>query len=93
MSALGLTFYLQMLNSKSIINILDDTNEQEITSQLELSMCKSIMPANDYLIHGNKNEKNIFEDLYVNVNKYFSILEEKHVFPHTTMQGQDILHY
>ena len=91
MSALGLTFYLQMLNSKSIINILDDTNEQEITSQLELSMCKSIMPANDYLIHGNKNEKNIFEDLYVNVNKYFSILEEKHVFPHTTMQGQETI--
>ncbi len=59
LSLLGLAFYIHTLNSKSITNILHDTNELEIMSQLELVVNKSVMPANDYLVHGNKREREI----------------------------------
>ncbi|MCR4290903.1 MAG: HAMP domain-containing protein, partial [Candidatus Scalindua sp.] len=90
LSILGIYFYLHTHTSKSINNILSCNNELEILSQLELALIKTVMPANDYLIHGNKEEKYTFEELDANVNNYFSMLEGKTFPTFITMEGREI---
>ncbi len=79
-SILGLSFHLHTLTSKAINNIVKYRNELEMVSQLELALDRILMPANDYLIHGNEEERDTFKELDANVNKYFSMLEGKY-FP------------
>ena len=78
-SILGLSFHLHTLTSKSINNILKYRNELEILSQLDLALARVVMPANDYLIHGDVDERYAFEDLDANVNKHFSMLSGEYL--------------
>ena len=88
-SVLGMSFYLHTLTSKSTNNILNYTNELEMLSQLELALNRVVMPANDYLIHGNESERYTFEELEANVNKYFSLLDGRSFPTHTMMEGRE----
>lgn len=72
------TFYQHKHTTKSINNILNYQNDLELTSQLELALSKVIMPANDYLIHGDEEERDTFEDLDAEVNRLFEMLEGIH---------------
>ena len=60
---LGVVLHMKKLNSKNIKEMLNYQNENEMVYSLELSLNKLIMPANDYLIHGDEEERYTFEDL------------------------------
>ncbi|MFQ5685387.1 MAG: PAS domain S-box protein [Candidatus Scalindua sp.] len=73
--ALGFAYYHHRLVSKRIDSILYYENKLELISQLELSIAKLLMPANDYLIHGSEDERHLFHDADTEVNRIFKILE------------------
>ena len=79
---LGFTYYHHRLASKSIDCILYSENKLEITSQLETALSKLIMPANDYLIHGDEEEIYLFHDAYTDIDRIFKILEADNFTAH-----------
>jgi len=87
----GIYFYLHTSTDKSINNIRNYGNELEIVSRLELALVRTIMPANDYLIHGNKEEKSIFEELKADADNCFSMLEEDTFHYYTKDEGREFL--
>ena len=62
-----------------------------MVSQLQLVLSKIIMPANDYLIHGDKEERLTFENLDAEVNRLFEMLEGKYYLTRIMVDEQALL--
>lgn len=88
---LGFTYYHHSLASKSIDCILYSENKLEITSQLETAFSKLIMPANDYLIHGNEEEIYLFKDAYTDIDRIFKILEADNFTTHISGKERETI--
>ena len=88
---LGVVLHMKKLNSKNIKEMLNYQNENEMVYSLELSLNKLIMPANDYLIHGDEEERYTFEDLVADVNRQFEILEGKHYSTRIMAEERELL--
>ncbi|MEK6764849.1 MAG: HAMP domain-containing protein, partial [Planctomycetota bacterium] len=58
---------------------------------LGLFLNKLIMPANEYLIHGDEEERYTFEDLVADVNRQFEILEGKHYSTRILAEERELL--
>ncbi|MCP4255142.1 MAG: response regulator [Candidatus Scalindua sp.] len=72
---LGFAYSYHRLVSRSFNNIQCNENKIEVISQLELSLANFLMPANDYLVHGNEEEKLTFCNADAEVNRLFKIVE------------------
>ncbi len=88
---LGFTYYHHRLASKSIDCILYSENKLEITSQLETAFSKLIMPANDYLIHGNEEEIYLFKDACTDIDRIFKILEADNFTAHISEKERETI--
>lgn len=88
---LGVVLHMKRLNSKNMKEMLNYQNENEMVYSLALSLNKLIMPPNDYLIHGDEEERYTFEDLVADVNSQFEILEGKYYSTRIMAEERELL--
>ncbi len=76
---------------ENVTGMLSYQEELESVSQLELFLYKALMPANDYLIYGNKEEREEFKNIDVKVHQLFQELEEHDRITQLRFEEQKLL--